>query len=248
MHEGHRARMREKLENDASSLFDHELLEILLFYAYPRINTNGIAHDLINAFGSLSGVFNASAEELKHIKSVGANTAVFLKCMGEINRRINGTFNGVALLKSYEDFKKFTALRMKGRVEENLEIYCLEKNGKVKRIFSYTSNEVNKVVIDTQKITKAIALSEPYGLIIAHNHLTGSAEPSDNDDRFTAEAQVICSMNNVNLYDHCIFAADGSVYSYFCAGKIDMINKNSSFNKLVDNQFRKDTTENNFKK
>ena len=63
MHEGHRRRMYEKLKND-SLLEDHELLEILLFNAFQRKNTNPIAHALLDRFGTLSGVFGADYNKL----------------------------------------------------------------------------------------------------------------------------------------------------------------------------------------
>ena len=78
MHEGHRRRMYEKLKND-DGLHDHELLEILLFNAYPRINTNPIAHELIKTFGSLSGVLAADVDRLKAVDGVGESVALYIK-------------------------------------------------------------------------------------------------------------------------------------------------------------------------
>ena len=57
-HDGHRHRIIEKL--DTGVLCEHELLEILLFNALPRRNTNDLAHRLLTAFGSIRGVFSAS--------------------------------------------------------------------------------------------------------------------------------------------------------------------------------------------
>ena len=82
MHEGHRQRMYDKLKND-DGLFDHELLEILLFNALPRKNTNPIAHELLDTFGSLAGVLAADTEKLKAVNGVGENVALYLKCIGE---------------------------------------------------------------------------------------------------------------------------------------------------------------------
>ena len=70
MHEGHRKRMYEKLKN-GDGLYDHEILEILLFNAIPRKNTNPVAHELIKTFGSLSGVFAAEPERLMTVDGVG---------------------------------------------------------------------------------------------------------------------------------------------------------------------------------
>lgn len=237
MHEGHRRRMYEKLK-DGSGICDHELLEILLFSACPRKNTNPVAHALIDAFGSLAGVFEAEVEQLMTVDGVGENVALFLKCVGECNRRVKSANTGVAMLKTYEDFRFFTTVRMRGKQEEVLEFYCLEKNGKVKRIFSFTDTERNKVEVETDKIAYVIATEKPYGLLVAHNHLSGSSAPSANDDRFTVELQLMCSINNVVLYDHCIYASDTNVYSYFATGKIDEIKRDFSFKELIDKQLK----------
>ena len=85
MHEGHRERLREKLISSPNTLNPREVLEILLFYAIPRKNTNEIAHQLLDMFdGSLRNVLQADMELLKSVKGVGENTAYFLKTMSKI--------------------------------------------------------------------------------------------------------------------------------------------------------------------
>ncbi|MDE5667295.1 MAG: hypothetical protein K2I29_03550 [Clostridia bacterium] len=243
MHEGHRKRMYEKLKTDAG-ICDHELLEILLYNALPRKNTNPIAHKLIEAFGSLAGVFEADVEQLTEIDGVGENVALFIKCVAECNKRTKTQSAGVAVLKNYDEFKKFVVARMRGNSKEVLEIYFLTKGGKVKRVSSFTDEERGKVEVDSNKITAIIAKEKPYGLLVAHNHLSGNAAPSVSDDRFTGELQLMCSMNNVVLYDHCIYASDNNIYSYFESGKIEAIREEFSFKRVIDRQIEAATDQN----
>ena len=105
MHEGHRKRMYEKLKNN-DGLLDHEILEILLFNAVPRKNTNPIAHNLLNTFGSLGGVFNATHRQLVTVDGVGESVAAYLKCIAECNRRISADFAGIAVIKNHSDLKR----------------------------------------------------------------------------------------------------------------------------------------------
>lgn len=240
MHEGHRKRMHEKLKTDAG-ICDHEVLEILLFNAYPRKNTNPIAHKLIEAFGSLAGVLEADFDQLTGVDGVGENVALYIKCVAECLRRVNTQSAGVAVLKTYEDFKNFVIARMRGNRQEVLEIYCLTKGGKVKRISSFTDEERGKVEVNSDKIAAIMAKERPYGILVAHNHLSGESAPSVSDDRFTGELQLLCSINNVVMYDHCIYASDTNVYSYFGSGKIEEIRRKFSFKKLIDREIETDT-------
>ena len=88
LHKNHRARLRKKaLEYGLECLEDHELLELLLYYVLPRIDTNELAHELINRFGSLRGVLSASPEELEDVFHIGENSAAFLSAMNEASAR-----------------------------------------------------------------------------------------------------------------------------------------------------------------
>ena len=72
VHEGHRQRMRRQLKTSGmDSLSDVQVLEVLLYYAIPRADTNPIAHRLLERFGSLSGVLEAAPDELSNIEGMG---------------------------------------------------------------------------------------------------------------------------------------------------------------------------------
>ena len=77
LHDGHRQRSKRRyLALGAEGMEDHQLLELLLFYAIPRQDTNETAHRLIQRFGSLQGVLHAAPEELTSVEGVGENAAV----------------------------------------------------------------------------------------------------------------------------------------------------------------------------
>lgn len=79
LHAGHRERMRVRFfENGFESYSTHEVLEQVLFLTIPRANTNETAHSLLQKFGSLSGVLNASPESLTEVPGIGPKAAEFL--------------------------------------------------------------------------------------------------------------------------------------------------------------------------
>ena len=86
-HSGHRDRLRGEFLARSESFPDHKVLELLLFYALPRQDTNPIAHDLLERFGSLEGVLDAPPEALAQVKGVGDRSAVLFKAVKELARR-----------------------------------------------------------------------------------------------------------------------------------------------------------------
>lgn len=235
MHEGHRQRMYKKLV-EGGNFYDHEILEMLLFNAFPRKNTNPVAHALIGRFGSLSAVFKADVEELKSVDGVGESTAVYLKCVGECISRIAERRQSATTIKNRGDVRAFVTRRLRGKTSEVLEMYFLSKSGAVKRVFTYTSENEHRVTVPVQQLAAGIAKGKPHAVIFAHNHLNGNSSPSQADDHFTKLIQLICDINGAELYDHCIYSSDENIYSYYDTGRIDEIRRNYSMAQLIKTQ------------
>ena len=88
IHAGHRKRAKaEFLARGLEGLPDHRVLELLLFYAIPQGDVNPLAHRLLEHFGSLSGVFNATHEQLTAVKGIGENTATLIRLVTAVGGR-----------------------------------------------------------------------------------------------------------------------------------------------------------------
>ena len=193
MHEGHRRRLMEKLRR-GDNLFEHELLEILLFNAYPRANVNPVAHALLQ---------------------------LYLKCVGEC-MRLKNNCDSFTVIRNAGEFMQFASVRLGGKTSEHLEFYFLDKACRVRRVYTFTDNDPQKVHVRPEELVKLISVSRPNGIYMAHNHVNNPCEPSEADDDMTKKVQLICSINNVRLYDHCILAPDG-IFSYFMSNRLDDI-------------------------
>ena len=226
--------MYEKLEH-SDDLYDHELLEILLYNVCPRVNTNPISHALLERFVTLSNIFEAKIEELKEVKGVGENVARYLKSVGAVAERA-GSIGNAPSLKTLSDCKRFIGVRFKDRTSECIELYFLNSGYKVERIFTYTTSEKSRAGVSMDIIARSVALARPHGIIIAHNHLAGTENPSDRDDDFTHAIQFLCNMNEVMLLDHIIYYRNEQFFSYRDNGRLDRT-KNSynwdSFEKWI---------------
>lgn len=234
MHEGHRKRMMERAGSDPSGLQDHELLEIILYGALPRVNTNPIAHELLSEFGSLGGVLSAPVSELCGVKGIGQSAAAYLGCMGEICKRADGEQEGFPEVKDYRDLHPFIVGRLRQAESEVLEFYCLDQRLRVKSVKRFTDERLERATIDPEQVGILLATRRPYGVVVAHNHPIGACKPSAADDKFTAQIQLICSMNNVSFYDHIIVCPDGESYSYFRNGRMDEIKTRFDLNHLLE--------------
>lgn len=232
MHEGHRQRMLERLESNAEGLQDHELLEILLFTAIPRKNTNEIAHNLLNAFGNIDGVFGASLSRLAEVDGVGRNTAAFLKCVALFCERIKLGKGKFPVIDNAEKLAVFVKSRFEWSTSEGLDIYRVDKSNRVIESKRFTSKEADRVRVAPDEIGKFILSEQTHAIVAAHNHITGDCAPSAEDDYFTAQLQLLCSMNNIRLLDHLIVGGNG-YFSYFMSGKMEQIRRDYSVENVI---------------
>lgn len=232
MHEGHRGRMIEKLKNYADSLTEHELLEVLLYFSIPRVNTNPIAHRLLSTFGSIDRVFDASAEDLSKVEGVGPVSASFLKCIGSLFGRYKNLKEDVFPRFYGDGFPAFLREYYRGYSYEVLNVWLLASGGKILSQKSFTSREENGIYVDPAEITKCIGDSRCTAIVLSHNHPDGTTQPSAQDDAFTKQCEMLFSLNNIVLLDHYIVGGE-AVYSYYGAGKMAEIAHTFHVKKLL---------------
>ena len=232
MHEGHRKRIIERLSGADDNLQDHELLEILLFNAIPRKNTNPIAHALIDAFGSISGVFEADIEQLKGISGVGQSVAEYIKCVGLLFSRVSGREHVPLSASNLQEFSYTLVDRYKGLSTEIIDFFFLDSKSSVKMMKRFSSGDSGKVTVAGEEILRLFAQHQSEGLVVAHNHPRALCNPSAQDDQFTAQLHLYSSMHGINLRDHVIVGRNGS-YSYFLAGKLETIRHDFNLEKFI---------------
>ena len=88
MHEDHRKRVKERfLKDGIENMPDHEVLELLLFFSIPRKDTNALAHELIEHFGSLNCVLEASADDLMQVNGIGETSATLITLAFQLTKK-----------------------------------------------------------------------------------------------------------------------------------------------------------------
>jgi len=214
IHDGHRERKRKQfLEHGLDAFADHEVLELLLFYAVRQGDTNPTAHELMRRFGSLNGVLTASPEELLKVKGVGEHTAALLSLIYPLVRRARTgdgaepvIFNSTQAVDDY-----FTDLFL-GLREERLYEACLDAKCKLLRCVPVADGCVDTVSLNVRRLVEnAISCGASF-VVLAHNHPSGLALPSEDDNAATLLAWNALRAVGVELIDHVI-VADGDYVS-----------------------------------
>lgn len=206
VHQGHRARQRKKLlENGPRAFADHELLEMLLYYAIPRRDTNELAHRLLERFGSLQGVFSAPVEELSTVEGVGENAAVLLSLVPQIwQRSLQGAPERI--LNSVDKCGEYFAELLSGSRREMLWQVCLDGKGKVLSSRCLAEGDVSMAAVSVRQVVEYALRAGAVAVVLAHNHPSGVALPSQEDCATTRLIRDALRTMNIQLVDHIIVA------------------------------------------
>jgi DNA repair protein RadC len=213
IHDGHRERMKEQfLNNGLDGFADHNVLELLLFFSIPRGDVNPLAHQLLDRFGSLSAVFDAPKEELLRVPGVGNNTATLIKLIPQMSRRYLVSRAGEnEILNSSQKAGEYILPRFHGETDEVLYMICLDAKFKVLSCNCMGRGSVNSVNLSIRKIVENALLYNASSVILSHNHTSGIAIPSHEDETTTKEVAKALKMVDVELMDHIVVADDDFV-------------------------------------
>ena len=218
IHDGHRMNMRRKyLEGDTDLLEDHELLEILLYYAIPRRDTNGVAHLLLSRYGSLTAVFRAPVADLMEVPGMGMSAALMLKLAWDIGCRARRTASKEMILNSTEKAGRYLMERLEDEPTEVIYQLCLDRKGKVLACRRLGEGGVGNAEVNLRKLVEIALTTSASGVVLAHNHPSGIALPSSEDYEATRQMARALQTIGVQLLDH-IIVADGDFVSMADSG------------------------------
>jgi len=213
IHDGHRERLKKRFTQQGLDGFaDHNVLELLLFYALPRGDTNPVAHRLMNRFGTLAAVFDATEEELVKVDGIGENAARLIKMIPQMSRRyLMSKSNMENIITNTDEAGQFIVPRFYGERDEVVYIICLDAKCKVLYSGLLARGSVNSTNVSIRKIVETAIAYNATGVILAHNHTSGVAIPSREDGEVTLKVQAALDAVDVLLADHIIVADDDFV-------------------------------------
>ena len=207
IHDGHRARLRARYIEEGLAHFNEiDTLELLLFYAIPRRDTNELAHLLLQQFGSLDGVLGATTGDLCAVPGISENTAVLLHLFNDVARKCEISRQSIRIVNSSQDAGTFLLPYFYGLREETVYLLCLDAKGKVLDCRALFKGSANGVAIAIRKIVEVALSVNATSVIMAHNHPGGLALPSAEDRAATLRIRAALQSLDIVLIDHIIVA------------------------------------------
>lgn len=214
LHKEHRERMRKQFlaEGFSENSSEHKLLEMLLFFAIPRKDTNEIAHLLIKRFGTLGGVFEAPTEELIKIDGVGVNTAMLLKLMVPVTKKYMASKTSkVNIYENMNAICDYLAGKYFGCNEEMFAITTFNSKGAIVGFDILANGDCVAVNVSMRQILETVIRNKAVCAVISHNHPGGTAIPSTDDINATRKIAETLNSIDVRLLDHIILCDDDYV-------------------------------------
>ena len=214
VHDGHRDRKKAQYRRCGSEPFaDHELLELLLFFAIPRVDTNPAAHALLDRFGSLQAVFTASVDELAKVPHIGPNAALLISLIPTLYRRaMVSAANSEFVLDPRARMGEYFRELLSAEPKEVMYQLCLDAKGRRRNIYRVGEGDVASVSLNTRQIVENAINSKAAMVALAHNHPSGVAFPSHADIVATTMIQTALDSIGIRFADH-IIVADGDFIS-----------------------------------
>ena len=211
--EGHRKRLRGRFREEGLDHFSEvNVLELLLFYAKPRTDTKALARELLNRFGSLSRVLEATAAELETVDGIGENTSTLLTLIPQLGRYylVNRSENP-KILNSTERYGKFLVDNFHGRRDESVFLLCLDAKCKMLACQMVGQGSVSSANVPIRKIVELALSANATTVILAHNHPSGIAIPSEEDKVATERLAVALNAMDIILADHVVVSDEDFV-------------------------------------
>jgi DNA repair protein RadC len=203
---GHRARLRDRfLADDSAATPDYELLELLLFYGLPRIDTKPLAKALMARYGSLAAILAAPADELRKIDGIGDSAAALLKAVREAGVRLARTdVRERPVLDSGDRVIEYCRASLGHSETEGFRVLFLDTKNALIADEAQGGGTVNRLAVFPREVVKRALDLGASAVILAHNHPSGDPTPSDADIATTRAIVDAATPLGIAVHDHII--------------------------------------------
>jgi DNA repair protein RadC len=222
---GHRQRLRDRfLDRGLEGFSDAEIIELLLSFGTPRSDCKEPARAALKQFGSLAAVLEEPLAGLQEIKGIGPKNGFAVHFIQAVARRyLKDRLQGKRYLHSSTDVRDYLLHAMRGLKKEVLTVIYLDSSHAILGTETVAEGTINVNTVYPRELVKKALQQNSAAMIIAHNHPSGSLEPSAQDMQLTRTLSLLGSMMQIQLLDHIIIG-DGS-FSFADNGLMTEISK-----------------------
>ena len=211
-HSGHRQRVRKKFIENGFDVFEpHEALEMFLFYAIPRKDTNPLAHRLLDRYLTIGGVCDAPIDELMEEFGLSESAAAYIKMLPEMSRLYNESKMSDDNIIDWDNVGEKIKTKFIGRTSEVVALMLGDAKGKIVFFDIVSKGSLNSSDVPIRKVVDLSLRHNAKFAILAHNHPSGSALPSSGDLKTTKKVFDTLESIGVALADHYIITDDDYV-------------------------------------
>ena len=208
-HAGHRSRMRKRfLASGYDALYEHELLELLLFYARPVVNTNNIAHAITDEFGSLGKALSADKDKLCEIDGMGSSGALFMKLMYDFSKSYLKRSHSSETLNTVKQLSDCISEQFGNTQATICSILCLSAQSELLRSITLPVDDITNGSISQKELAAMILKSGAFSVCIGLNHGDGLTLPTDSDYAVTRIFAELLSAVGIAFRDCIIYGSE----------------------------------------
>ena len=210
-HKEHRKRLKDRfVKTKGTGFSDHELIEMLLFYAIPRKNTNEIAHSLCERFGTVDKIAEASIDELKRVDGIGRESAILIKLVLSMTQRYieekNKESKRIDTLAKAVDYGRN---RVFGSIKEVVYATFMDNSLNVIDTSLVATGSIDEAKPLVVNILQLSIVKRANAVILFHNHPKGGTEASEADINFTSLLERELDLIGIHLVEHIIVDNNG---------------------------------------
>ena len=223
IHAGHREKMRARFIRDKGfeNFEDHQILELLLYYANTRSDTNPLAHELLDRFGSLKGVLEARPEQLMTVHGIGQQQATLISMVVPLTRVWHRCAMTVPdRIGNSREAEDYCLSILAGERTERFYVVSLNAKCNVLGRRKISEGSLSEVSAYPRMVLETALNYNAHSVLLCHNHPGGTCAPSAEDIASTLQLQRLLNGVGILLLDHIIVAGDRT-YSMIQHGDID---------------------------
>lgn len=212
IHSGHRKKVKDRFfECGFTGMPDHNILEAILFLGIPQKDTNPIAHELMDTFGSFSAVLEAKKSDLMKIRGMTENAAFAIMSYLPVNRRyIESLQKKKPVFENNDQIVDYLKpLFFEKSTIERVFVLCFDSKNRLIACRNVCDGDISSALFDVRELTRIVLEVNAQKIIIAHSHPHGVALPSREDISTTKLIFEMMKFIKVHLEDHLIVTDTG---------------------------------------